>query len=124
MYHQTTSLIAFTRRFIITDPPSRHTSKQPYLLTAPGGKHPSPKKKRINELAYNLTVRGDILIENGWTYEMIDKLEPFVPHKWRRKRKFLLVDLKKVSKTFYIGKPVHKLPPLGGPKHKPSGWAW
>ena len=78
-----------------------------------------PEEERINELAYNLTVRGDVLIENGWTYEMIDKLEPFVPHPWRRKRKFLLIDLEKVSKTFCVGKPVHKLPSLGGPSPNP-----
>ena len=78
-----------------------------------------PEKERIDELSYHLTVRGDTLIQNGWTYEMIDKLEPFVNHRWRRKRKFLLIDLKKVSKTFYIGKQVHDLPRLGGPGPNP-----
>ena len=109
-YFHRSTIEAHEQKIFFTDSPRRQT--------------PVPEEERINELAYNLTVRGDVLIENGWTYEMIDKLEPFVPHKWRRKRKFLLVDLKKVSKTFYIGKPIHKLPPLGGPKHKPSGCAW
>ena len=80
---------------------------------------PVPEEERINELVYNLTVRGDELIKNGWTYEMIDRLEPFTPHPWRRKRKFLLVDLKTVSETFCVGKPVHQLPPLGGPGPNP-----
>ena len=110
MYFHLSTIEAHEQTAFFTNHPRRQT--------------PIPEEERIDALAYNLTVRGDELIQNGWTYEMIDKLEPFVPHRWRRKRKFLLIDLKKVSKTFYIGKPVHKLPPLGGPKHKPSGWAW
>ena len=100
MYFHRSTVEAHEQTALFTDHPRQQT--------------PVPEEERINELAYNLTVRGDALIENGWTYEMIDKLEPFVPHPWRRKRKFLLIDLKKVSKTFCVGKPVHKLPPLGG----------
>lgn len=90
-----------------------------FFTNHPRRQIPVPEGKRIDALAYDLTVRGDDLIRNGWTYEMIDKLEPFVPHRWRRKRKFLLVDLKTVSETFFVGEPVHKLPPLGGPGPNP-----
>ena len=90
-----------------------------FFRDRPRRQSPVPESERINVLAYDLTVRGDELIRNGWTYEMIDRLEPFVTHKWRRKRKFLLVDLKKVSKTFFVGEQVHKLPPLGGPGPNP-----
>ena len=82
---------------------------------------PVPEEKRINQLACNLTIRGDVLIANKWTYEMIDKLEPFIPHRWRRNRKFLLADLKKVSETLYLGKPenkVSKTPSVRKPKNK------
>ena len=105
IYYHRSTIEAHEQKIFFTDSPRRQT--------------PVPEEERINELAYDLTVRGDVLIENGWTYEMIDKLEPFVPHKWRRKRKFLLVDLQKVSKTIFVGKPVHKLPPLGGPPPNP-----
>ena len=105
IYYHRSTVEAHEQTAFFTDSPRRQT--------------PVPEKERIDELAYNLTVRGDELIQNGWTYEMIDKLEPFVEHKWRRKRKFLLIDLKKVSKTFFVGKPVHKLPRLGGPPPKP-----
>lgn len=104
-YFHRSTVEAHERTAIFTDHPRRQI--------------PVPEEERINELAYNLTVRGDELIRNGWTYEMIDKLEPFVAHKWRRKRKFLLVDLKTVSETFFVGEQVHKLPPLGGPGANP-----
>ena len=77
---------------------------------------PVPENEKINELAYRLTVRGEDLMKAGWTYEMIDRLPQFVAHKWRRKRKFLLCDLAKVSKTFYIGEQIHETPRLGGPR--------
>ena len=105
MYFHRSTVEAHEQTAFFTDSPRRQT--------------PVPEEERIDELAYHLTVRGDELIRNGWTYEMIDRLEPFVLHKWRRKRKFLLVDLKTVSETFYIGEPVHKLPPLGGPGPNP-----
>ena len=73
-----------------------------------------PDDERINELAYDLTVRGEDLMKAGWTYEMIDRLPQFVEHRWRRKRKFLLCDLSKVSKTFYVGEQIHETPRLGG----------
>ena len=91
-----------------------------FFIDHPRRQTPVPDDERINELAFNLTVRGDELIRNGWTYEMIDALgSPFVPHKWRRKRKFLLVDLKTVSETFCVGEQVHPLPRLGGPPPNP-----
>ena len=95
--------------------------KTPLFKNYPRRQTPVPEEKRINQLACNLTVRGDVLIANGWTYEMIDKLEPFVPHRWRRNRKFLLTDLKKVSKTLYVGKPenrVSKTPSVRKPGNK------
>ena len=82
---------------------------------------PVPEEERINQLACDLTVRGDVLIENEWTYEMIDKLEPFIPHPWRKRRKFLLAELKKVSETLYVGKPenrVSKTPSVRKPGNK------
>ncbi len=105
MYFHRSTVEAHEQTAFFTDHPRRQT--------------PVPEEERINALAYNLTVRGDELIRNGWTYEMIDELEPFVTHKWRRKRKFLLVDLKTVSETFFVGEPVHNLPPLGGPGPNP-----
>ena len=105
MYFHRSTVEAHEQTAFFTDHPRRQT--------------PVPEEERINALAYNLTVRGDELIRNGWTYEMIDELEPFVTHKWRRKRKFLLVDLKTVSETFFVGEPVHQLPPLGGPGPNP-----
>ena len=109
MYFHRSTIEAHEQTAFFTNQPRRQT--------------PVPEEERINELAYNLTVRGDALIKNGWTYEMIDKLEPFIPHRWRRKREFLLIDLQKVSKTFSVGKQVHKLPPLGGPRYKTYGWS-
>ena len=64
---------------------------------------PVPEDEKINALAWTLTVRGEELILNGWTAEMIDQLTPYRSHRWRRKRLFLLCDLPKVSKTFYVG---------------------
>ena len=93
-----------------------------FFTNHPRRQIPVPEEKRIDVLAYDLTVRGDDLIRNGWTYEMIDALEPFVPHRWRRKRKFLLVDLKTVSETIYVGEPVYKLPPLGVPRTPRIMW--
>lgn len=105
MYFHRSTVEAHEQTALFTDDPRRQT--------------PVPEEERINELSYDLTVRGDELIQNGWTYEMIDALEPFVAHKWRRKRKFLLVDLKTVSETFFVGEQVHKLPALGGPGANP-----
>lgn len=105
IYFHRSTVEAHEQTVFFTDHPRRQT--------------PVPEDERINELAYDLTVRGDELIKAGWTYEMIDELKPFVNHKWRRKRTFLLVDLKTVSKTFFVGEPVHQLPPLGGPGPNP-----
>ena len=125
--HQTTPLQviarlqAITRRCIFTDPPLRHTSRQPFLPTAAGDKHLSPKKNESTNSPADLTIRGDVLIGNGWTYEMIDKLEPFIPHPWRKRRKFLLAELKKVSETLYVGKTenrVSKTPSVRKPGNK------
>ena len=91
----------------------------PIFRAHPRRQMPVPEKERINELAYQLTVRGDELIRAGWTYEMIDQLTPYRSHSWRRKRKFLLADLRKVSETFFIGEQVHPLPTLGGPPPNP-----
>ena len=82
---------------------------------------PVPEEERINQLSCDLTIRGDVLIGNGWTYEMIDKLEPFIPHPWRKRRKFLLAELKKVSETLYVGKTenrVSKTPSVRKPGNK------
>lgn len=74
-----------------------------FFRASPRRQTPVPEDEKINELAYQLTVRGEDLIKVGWTAEMIDRLPQFVAHRWRRKRKFLLCDLSKVSKTFYVG---------------------
>jgi len=75
---------------------------------------PVPDADKINELSYDLTVRGDALMKAGWTAEMIDRLPVFRDHTWRRKRQFLLCDVPKVSKIFHVGPQVIKTPPLGG----------
>lgn len=90
-----------------------------FFRDLPRRQTPVPEDEKINALAYNLTVRGEDLMKAGWTYEMIDRVPQFVAHKWRRKRKFLLCDLSKVSKTFYIGEQIHATPPLGGPPPNP-----
>ena len=61
-----------------------------------------PDDQKIEWLAWTLCVRGDELLRNGWSKEMIDKLPPYRQHKWRKKRVFRLCDLSKVSKTFRI----------------------
>lgn len=66
---------------------------------------PVPEQERIDELAWTLCIRGDELIRNGWTYEMIDKLTPYRNRKWRKKRVFRLCDLKAVSETLWIRPP-------------------
>ena len=41
-------------------------------------------------------------MKNGWTIEMIDRLPIYRGHTWRKRRLFLLDDLKKVSPVFRI----------------------
>ena len=68
---------------------------------------PVPEDEKIHVLGYDLLVRGDELLDNGWTYEMIDKLPTYKNHRWRKLRRFRLCDLKVVSKTFRIITPEH-----------------
>lgn len=79
---------------------------------------PVPDDKKITELSYDLTVRGDELMRAGWTAEMIDALAIHTGHKWRRKRLFLLCDLTRVSKVFCVGPQVVPTPPCGS-KYQP-----
>ena len=48
---------------------------------------------------------------------MIDQLPQFVAHRWRRKRKFLLCDLSKVSPKFHVGPQVIQIK-----KHRPRSF--
>ena len=64
-----------------------------------------PEDEKIHTLAWTVCVRGDELILNGWTPEMIDRLPLYRSHPWRKKRLFRLCDLSKVSKTFCLGDP-------------------
>lgn len=71
-----------------------------------------PQTENIHTLAWTLCVRGDELIRNGWTYEMIDELPPYRSHSWRKKRLFRLCDLSQVSKTFKIETETQEPPPV------------
>lgn len=73
---------------------------------------PIPQTENIHTLAWTLCVRGDELIRNGWTYEMIDELPPYRSHSWRKKRLFRLCDLSQVSKTFKIETETQEPPPV------------
>lgn len=93
--------------------------KTAFFRNTPRRQLPVPEGEKINELSYDLTIRGDDLMKAGWTAEMIDRLPTFRPHRWRRKRKFLVCELSKVSPTFHVGPQVLKTPPLGGPSPNP-----
>ena len=56
-----------------------------------------PENERINYLAWRLCIRGDELIANGWDIDLIDTLTPYRYHRWRKKRLFVLADLKDVA---------------------------
>lgn len=61
---------------------------------------PVPEEDKITVLAWTVCIRGDELIKNGWTHEMIDALPVYKNHSWRTRRLFRLCDLSEVSKIF------------------------
>ena len=67
-----------------------------------------PSNEKINALAWRVCVQGKELMSNGWTNEMIDRLPIYRNHTWRKRRLFLLDDLKQVSATLRIEKPKTK----------------
>ena len=82
-----------------------HEATLQFQVQVSGWKRPQvhvPADEKITELAWRVCVRGEELLQNGWTYEMIDKLTPYRPHRWRKKRLFRLCDLSKVSETFRV----------------------
>ena len=58
---------------------------------------PHPRKRKNKLFAWRLCIRGDELIANGWDIDLIDTLTPYRYHRWRKKRLFVLADLKDVA---------------------------
>ena len=106
----------YTTNYFYASTVEKHENTD-FFRASPRRQTPLPEDVKINELAYHLTVRGEDLIKAGWTAEMIDQLPQFVAHKWRRKRKFGLCDLSKVSPKFHVGPQVIEIK-----KHRPRSY--
>ena len=62
----------YTTNYFHTSTVEKHENTD-FFRASPRWQTPLPEDKKINELAYQLTVRGEDLIKAGWTAEMIDQ---------------------------------------------------